>query len=223
MAVSSDGSAANYFIRVATLPNKTPLTIRAVVKVDTHTGYQAFASLNKAGDELFYCGLDNNVDTYVAYLGADGANAGGQLDAGVWATVHYVYDGTNLRIYQDGVKFYDAPHGQAADAAISLTALIASPGVYDSYWRGDMEALAAWERAFDDSEVAADVAYLEPQDTANLWGFWPLDDASDVADASGNGRDLTAVGTPTTVTGSGIPYAPTPSSSAHVGFFALTR
>ncbi len=221
MAVSSDGSGSNNFVRSATLPNKTPITVRAWVKRLADRGnYSAWAALNKSGDELFYCGTTNDGEALSLYAGSDFDVSGDTtVIDGAWHHIVYTYDGTTGTIYVDGASVFSDTLTQDGAAAVSFTVLTTDFG---SWWDGAVEAVAVWEDCLDATEVLDDMDYLEPQLTTNLWAFWPLDDASDVADASGNSRDLTAVGAPTTVTGSGTPYAPTPpSGNGYAGFFAL--
>ena len=221
MATSSAASAANNFSRVATLPNKTPISIRAWVRRNADRGnYSGFAALNKLGDELMYCGTDVDGETLLAYAGSTGGGPTGNtaVSDSLWHHIVYTYDGVDVKVYVDGSLVYTGATAQDAAAAISFTLLTTNFG---SWWDGDIEAVAVWEQTLDAAEVLADMSYLEQQMTTDLWAFWPLSTGVDITDASGNRRDLTIVGTPTTVAGSGTPYAPpAPGVGDYRGFFA---
>lgn len=222
MAASSAASGSNNFTRVASVPNKFPLTIRAWVRRNADRGnYSGWAALNKVGDELFYCGTEVNGDTIDTYFGVSNSSTGDTtLTDAAWHCVTYTFDGATVKVYLAGVQILSVAQSQDAAAATAFTVLST---LFGSWWDGDVEAVAVWEQVLDAAEVLADVDYLEPQMTTDLWAFWPLSTGTDVTDASGNGRDLTIVGTPTTVAGSGTPYAPTPpgTGSDQLGFFAL--
>lgn len=221
MAASSDGSGSNYFQRTATLPNKNPLTIRAWVRrLGDRNAFSGWAALNKSGDELLFCGTDADGETLYAYAGSDFyASADSTPADGNWHHLVYTYNGTTCKIYVDGSEVFSTSLTQDGAAAISVSILTTDFG---SWWNGAVEGVAIWEDTLDAAEVLADMAYLEPQLTTNLWAFWPLSGHTDLTDASGNGRDLTAVGSPTTVAGSGTPYEPAvPSGTDQLGFFAL--
>jgi hypothetical protein len=61
-----------------------------------------------------------------------------------------------------------------------------------------------WTDSLSDSEIEAERTATTAQRTANLWASWPLQGASDLADASGNSRDLSAIGTLATGVGPAI-------------------
>jgi hypothetical protein len=65
------------------------------------------------------------------------------------------------------------------------------------YFSGKLAEVAIWDIALTTSEIAELAAGATPTtiQSGNLQGYWPL--LSDATDSSGNGKDLTAVGSPT--------------------------
>lgn len=58
-----------------------------------------------------------------------------------------------------------------------------------------LEAGKVWNRALNVTEANAELNYLNPRSTTNLWGAWTLvDDGNGLLDTSGNGRNLTETG-----------------------------
>lgn len=71
----------------------------------------------------------------------------------------------------------------------------------DSLADGDVERSRAWTRDLSDGEVATEMASADVVSATNLWANWPLTVHTDLTDHSGNGRNLTGVGTLTTEDG----------------------
>lgn len=205
--VSSNGSEANFYDRIrvsSSNPTTYPiLTIRAWVKVlaDRNT-FSGWGALNKALEAIFYCGTYADGMNHCAYFGAADYDSGVSMGFD-WHHVCYTYDGTTVKIYQDGVEVGSAALGYSPNGPESLSFL--RTAFTGEWFDGAIQAPAVWERTLTPAEVAADVFQLTPVLTTDLWAWWLLSDADDVTDRSGNGRDLTRNGTPVTVPGPGIP------------------
>jgi hypothetical protein len=64
-----------------------------------------------------------------------------------------------------------------------------------------MAGIKAWDAALTDAELAEEMLTIRPKRFDNLWAYWPLWDAADVFDYSGNGRNWTINGSLTTADG----------------------
>lgn len=72
---------------------------------------------------------------------------------------------------------------------------------YAEYWPGDAWNVKQWNRALSAEELLIESFYARPMFPASLNFWWPLHNASDTADRSGNGRNPTVGGTLTTQDG----------------------
>lgn len=72
-------------------------------------------------------------------------------------------------------------------------------GVAATYWQdGRKWSVKVWDRALSDAEILVESFFDRVMYPASLNFHWPLHNASDTADRSGNGRDATVGGTLTT-------------------------
>lgn len=69
---------------------------------------------------------------------------------------------------------------------------------YSEYWPGDAWNVKQWNRALSAEELLIESYYQRPMFPASLNFWWPLHNANDTADRSGNGRNPTVGGTLTT-------------------------
>jgi len=72
--------------------------------------------------------------------------------------------------------------------------------INDQYSNVEVTCARAWKRAFSAAEALAEMKSATPVKISTsapdfLWGSWPLTSTTDLADTSGNGRDLTRTGT----------------------------
>jgi parallel beta-helix repeat protein len=108
----------------------------------------------------------------------------------VWHYVMGTYDGTQLKIYVDGVS---AAPPVNFTGAIKVSTASVFLGLRDAtaYYAGQMDEIRIYNRALSASEVAALANPTDP----SLVGYWKLDEntGTTTADASGNGNDGTLV------------------------------
>lgn len=83
----------------------------------------------------------------------------------------------------------------------------------------------AYTTNLSDAEIEAQRLATTAQRASNLWAFWPLQGASDMADTSGNARTLTAIGTLGTAAGPdiGATKAPPPHRGPRTPYAILAR
>lgn len=72
----------------------------------------------------------------------------------------------------------------------------------DIRWVG----LSCWQRALTLDQLKNEACRITPADRNSLFAFYPLLQSGDYSDYSGNGRNLTATGTPTTEDNPPIPW-----------------
>jgi hypothetical protein len=149
------------------------------------------------------------------------------MAVGAWRRIAISCSGTT------GKAYVATPTGttEAASGTVStsqptgITLGGRSPGDSSEYFNGRLRYVRVWSTQLTQAQIEAEWASPTPVVTANLWADWRLADASDLADHSGNGRDLvagsTAVSTeddppfayPPAATGSGAAYDATVTTS----------
>lgn len=145
----------------------------------------------------------------VLVLGADGTqllifssagfSAGVALTVGRWYHVALTKSGNTHTLYLDGVSV------DTLTVALSFTTvffLVGSNGT--DYLNGRMEAMKLWTAALTAAEIAAEQWQTIPTRGANVYAWWPLLEASDITDKSGNGNTFTAGGALATAVGPGL-------------------
>ncbi len=223
MAVTPNGADANHYTRTASVPTKSPLTIRAWVKrtSDPNTTHAWFLLRNATGNtQHLACRFSPDGDSLNGFTNSTSTDTNvDTLTDGAWHHVVYTYDAsvTTLKIYVDGSLAYTNTSQQAQGSGASDTLYLLRMNTGAAYLRGELSSVAIWTEVLDSTKVAADYSYLVPQYTTNLWAFWRLASATDTADTSGNSRTLTKVGTPTTGTDPTTPEAPTDATPVSTG------
>ncbi|MEU0469933.1 LamG-like jellyroll fold domain-containing protein [Amycolatopsis sp. NPDC006131] len=130
-----------------------------------------------------------------------------QFTAGTWHRLAMTVTGTTGTVY-----------GAGATGPVSTgTGTVSGGGTAGAYalggrsasdlsenWNGRIAAVKVYSAALTVAEIENEWAQYVPSRVANLYGWYPLVNATDLADLSGNGRTLTA-GSPAPVTEDGPP------------------
>jgi hypothetical protein len=84
---------------------------------------------------------------------------GGTLGAGTWIHAAATYDGTTMRLYQDGVEVGSAPKSGpvAVDPGVALW-MAANPGEPGQVFDGRIDEVKIFERALDAAEIQTEMA-----------------------------------------------------------------
>ena len=123
-------------------------------------------------------------DAEVLYLyvnGSDSGSSASQLTSGVWTHVVGTYDGTNLKLYINGVLVLtQADAGSSETVSTTTAARIGKVAYSNSSWfKGYMCNMGIWSRAITQAEIKSimwkQYADLTTTEKTSLVSFWNLD------------------------------------------------
>lgn len=159
-------------------------------------------------------------------------NAGGitgafSVTVGTWYFVAVTVSGTSVSWYY---KAFGSPTLTLGSTQTAANAAQVMTNLRLGVWAGNTEPFNGcitgaryWLAALTQAELEAESQQLLHKRTAGILASYPLETAT-TADSSGNGRTLTAAGTPTTEAGPGIPLVAgtpvpvgTPTSASTTG------
>jgi hypothetical protein len=106
-----------------------------------------------------------------------------------WVHVASRRIGTALALFLDGVEVASVTVDVSARGAITYLSFARAETTI--YYEGAMAGAMAWDHALTDAEILRQSQQMTP--VVPAWGYWPWLET----DESGNGRDLTVVGTVT--------------------------
>lgn len=126
---------------------------------------------------------------------------------GQWSRIAATVSGTTATLY-----VADTDQGQVTSASgtistglpTGLTIAGRSAGDSTEWFSGRLAHMRIWSAVLTGAEIVDEWASLDPVRTDDLWAAWPLEDAADLTDHSGAGRDL-AAGTTAVTTEDGPP------------------
>lgn len=177
-------------------------TVMAWVYISTDRN--AYSALWQGGSND-YLVLDSS-GTQLAYYDGATEPTGSNLSTGTWYHIAQTCAGDALgnawAIYLNGVLDFSGARGAVAAG----TNIVFGNDDATEWLNGRLANIKMFDAALTAAEIQQEMLALRPQRFANLWGWWPLWGAADIADYSGNGRTLTAGGTLTTEDGPPVSY-----------------
>ena len=201
MAIRED-AASEYAAWTTNLPAWNAMTIMGWVYISTNrgAGQQQFFQNDDGGGAGAYAFHDNLVLT----LWTNAASTTGTtLSTGTWYHVALVCDTANAYIYLNGVQ--DVTRGMT-----SFTPNAILCGGASQYLNGRHAAVKIWSAALTIDQVKAEMQTIRPQRIANLWGVFPLWNATDTRDLSGFGHTTTFGGSLTVEDGPPVGWGAAP-------------
>ena len=121
---------------------------------------------------------------------------GGDAPALTWRHIAATYDGTEHRLYVDGVlastSAGSGPLSLDPTGGWVIGASLASGGMPLDYWFGAVDDVRIWSVARTEAEIAQWRCDQPDAADPDLLGYWPLE--GDSLDATGNGNDGTELG-----------------------------
>lgn len=113
---------------------------------------------------------------------------------GTWYHVALVRESaTALKLYVNGTL--EATNTADVTGRAAPTQMEVGQALSNNPWNGRVAAMKAWSAVLTQPQVAAEMAYAFPVVSGSVYGWWPLQVHTDVADKSGNGRNWTVSGT----------------------------
>lgn len=209
MAVRINANNEDYS-RTTNVPPEDPLTMMVwFYLVTARTGINTYALLHTDGSANgMFLSFETN-GTMLEFLGLTAGTPAptdmGTLATATWYHIAFTRSGSAINAYIDG-------------------AVVASPTFATTYTEADISvgghpvdttvwadaryaACKVWRAALSTAEIQQEMRQYMPVRTANLDSFYPfLSVADDEVDYSGNGRNWTVGGTPTTEDGPPIPW-----------------
>lgn len=164
----------------------------------------AFSAVyGNASDWSYHDGMSfSNTYTWGSTEAGNGDNTPAAL-INVWHYYSLVRtDDDTLTVYRDAILLDTLTNSERSEAA-DQTYYIGEHGADIAYWR-------VWSAALSPAELTAERASPTPVRTADLWAHWPLTVHTDLTDASGNGRHLSATGTLETASNPPVDAEPEP-------------
>jgi hypothetical protein len=210
MAVSAvvTGSGKKYTRSASGLTlASTSITWCAWAKMTTQASYAMILASDDApspGTHYAQWGVSSGGLNYFLGGNPGGGSSAFNFTVGTWAFVAATMDRTNAESW---LYYANAPvttlardfmfGNTAANWLDTNTFTIGGDGFGDP-WQGSIAAVKVWNAVLTQTELEAEAPLATPVRTANLWGAWSFANGPQTNDESGNGRTLTAVGTPTT-------------------------
>lgn len=154
------------------------------------------------------------------FTGGGSISSSTGLPVGQWRKWAATCTGTNGNLYASTVAGpTEADSGTVSGAATptGITLGGRSSGDSSEWFNGRLAYVRLYSAVLSQSEIEAEWASATSVRTSNLWAHWPLTTASDLNDASGNGRHLVA-GTTSVTTEDGPPIS-VPTKTGFMMFF----
>ncbi|WP_288446335.1 endo-beta-N-acetylglucosaminidase H [uncultured Chryseobacterium sp.] len=202
------GSALSFegWIKPSSFKSASPY-ISSIMGTEVSDSNSAFLRLGDAGlanNKLQFVVSINNVQQKLASATA--------LNANTWYHVAATYDGSNMKIYINGIL--DATKAQTG--SVNSTGAFNVGYLYNTSrnFNGKIDEVRVWKRALSQTEISQNMCNVSVPATS-LAAYWKFNEGSGstVQDTSGNGVTLTLTGVDTSNWGTDVPCT-TGSSAA---------
>lgn len=192
----------------------------AYIAVDQNT----FATMLRlwAGGTVLNMAMGSTGTSPGAFTGGGVVEIDTQCTVGAWYFICYTVSGSTLTVYvfdSTGALFDSATGTIGGGTPTGLTVGGRDASDPDEWFNGRLSLMRIWSTTRTQAEFSAEQFAASPVITANLWEYWPLTGAGDLAGAFG-GHDL-AAGSTATTTEDGPPLSTGVSGSATVALGAV--
>lgn len=201
-AVRFDASAEKYS-RTATGLGGVDHTVCCWVKLAADRNTNSIATSIDNASALYVMMGTTSSGTLMKLDCAAGGNNLVDMTVGVWYFCSYVFPIAHLLNKQ---TFY-ALEGAGSLTASTLATINTDPtdactfivgnNGFNNWLNGSIAQLRVWSAALTSTELLAEYHSTTPVRTSNLWAAYSFASGPQTTDDSGNGRTLTATGTPT--------------------------
>lgn len=190
MAITFDGNASNYALKaIAFSASKGTLMAWVRIAVDTDT-YATFFQTNNGDGQQFVVETDSTGLGVSLYIN-NSSNTGSTLVVGAWNHLALTWNGTQARVYLNGVV--DA---SVSDAGSTWNEVRLGVSYWGEPLNGNIAHIKAWDAALSLAQIQTEIPSIAAVKTSNLVGEWktPIG-AGRLLDTSGLGNHLVATGT----------------------------
>ncbi|MFZ5476523.1 MAG: MopE-related protein [Myxococcota bacterium] len=148
----------------------------------------------------WFLGVTNRsgVTAVEGYVGGTLVYGTNDLADGLWHHVAFTWDGSTIRVYEDGVEvnsYTGARWVRASGRNVTIGKLGSSVATDcpTSLYTGDIDEVAIFDTVRTAAEIAADMTAPFTGTEAGLWAYWDFDDGAGqtAADLAPIGRDAT--------------------------------
>ncbi|WP_083997316.1 endo-beta-N-acetylglucosaminidase H [Chryseobacterium angstadtii] len=195
-----NGSALSFegWIKPSSFKSASPYisSVMGTEVSDSNSAFLRLGDASLANNKLQFVLSINNVQQKLASVTA--------LNANTWYHVAATYDGSNMRIYINGVL----------DATKSQTGNVVSNGAFNvgylyntsRNFNGKVDEMRVWKRALSQTEISQNMCNVTLPATS-LAAYWKFNEGSgsSVQDTSGNGVTLTLTGVDASNWGTDVP------------------
>ncbi|MFD8075810.1 LamG-like jellyroll fold domain-containing protein [Streptomyces sp. NPDC059718] len=201
------------------------ITAWAYVSVDTDN-YATFGRLHTSSgaSTIVTWSTDSDGLTGPAYFTGGGSvtNSTG-MAVGAWRKIALTCSGTTGRSYVNTIGGTTEVDSGTVGVGTADGITLGGRSAVDSgeWFNGRLAYVRVWTAELNQTQIEAEWASTAPVRTSNLWADWPLTNAADLTDHSGNGRHLTA-GSTAVSTEADPPLAGSVSGTAAGTFGGLT-
>ncbi|WP_343643628.1 endo-beta-N-acetylglucosaminidase H [Chryseobacterium sp.] len=199
-SMNLSGSALSFegWIKPSSFKSASPY-ISSIMGTEVSDGNSAFLRLGDASlanNKLQFVVSINNVQQKLASATA--------LNANTWYHVAATYDGSNMKIYINGVL--DATKAQTG--SVNSTGAFTVGYLYNTSrnFNGKIDEVRVWKRALSQTEISQNMCNVSVPATS-LAAYWKFNEGSGstVQDTSGNGVTLTLTGVDASNWGTDLP------------------
>jgi len=186
------------------------VTMWAHLSVDRND-WSTFLRIWNAASSTVGTFITTTTGTTLQYATGGGTNTPGfDLTVGQWSRLAFTVTGTQCRAYGAPATGNTVTSQTTVSGAANPTGFTLGgrhPADPAEWFNGRLAHVRIWPTTLTQTEIEAEWASTTPVRTADLWAAYPLSSASDLLDASGNGRHLTA-GTTAVTTEDDPPITP---------------
>ena len=151
--------------------NYTNITISAWVKITNDTDLKPICASRSATDDGFLFYVDANEIPTIKINGV--SISGGSIAQGVWTHVAFTWDGSVIKLYQDGILRNNADESSTMDTIKTIEIGKESSNSY--YYNGNISEVAIYNTTFSANSIQQIYNGREPYNhKEGIVGWWAL-------------------------------------------------
>ena len=191
-AASFDGTSD--YIQLANAISDDVFSISAWVNVTDDATTKALLDARDENNDGIAFLINANERAVLQINNSDSAqSSAAQLTAGVWQHIVGTYDGTNIKLYIDGVLVETTADGGSSETVSATGAARIGKTAYTSaqWFNGYMANVGVWSAALTQPQIKSimhkDYAALSASEKDDLVSWWNLDEETNVDGTAGTG------------------------------------
>jgi len=205
--MSNRVSGSQAFQRSLSVPDDAAFTVMGWARLVTdRNDFSCIAALE--GTSYFTLETDSDGTTLVAFFNDGSTDTQSSTLATLTTGTDFAWAIASSGVAAGNTVIYYRAAGSNAWTSVSTGARTAfapstltigcTSAFVSEWWNGRIWGVKCWDRALSAAELLVESYYSRVMFPASINFHWPLKNASDTRDISGNGRAPTVTGTPTT-------------------------